>query len=58
MGTVLVLLRKSSSLLFYLLIVAACVPTDVWLLAHYRDYGQTAWWTYRPGTFLSPIPVP
>jgi hypothetical protein len=58
MGALLALLYKSSSLLFYLMIVAVCVPTDLWLQAQYRDQGLTAWWTYESGTFISAIPVP
>jgi hypothetical protein len=58
MGALLALLRKSSSLLFYLIIVAVCVPTDLWLQAHYRDQGFEGWWTYEPGTFLSALSVP
>jgi choline dehydrogenase-like flavoprotein len=57
-GGLLVPLRKSSSLLFYLLIVVVSVSTDIWLQTHFRDAGREAWWTYQPGNFLSPIPVP
>ena len=58
MGALLALLRKSSALLFYLIIMAVCVPIDLWLQARYRSHGLTAWWTYEPGTLLSAIPVP
>lgn len=58
MGSLLAVLRKSSSLLFYLLIVIVCGLTDVWLHAHYRDQGLTAWWSYEPDTFIYAIPVP
>jgi hypothetical protein len=57
-GGLLVPLRKSSSLLFYLMIVVVCVSMDIWLQTHFRDNGREAWWTYQPGNFLSPIPVP
>lgn len=58
MGPLLAVLRKSSSLLFYLIIVALSVSTDIWLQAHFRDKGLEAWWTYQPGNFLYAIPVP
>jgi len=54
MAPLLVVLRKSSSLLFYLMIVSVCVPVDIFRQAHYPD----TWWVYQPGSFLSPIPVP
>ena len=54
MAPLLVVLRKSSSLLFYLMIVSVCVPVDIFRQAHYPD----GWWVYQPGSFLSPIPVP
>jgi GMC oxidoreductase len=58
LGSLLVALRKSSSLLFYLMIIAVSVPLDIFLQAQLRDAGREAWWTYLPGTFLSQIPVP
>lgn len=54
MAPLLVVLRKSSSLLFYLMVVGVCVPVDIFRQAHHPD----AWWVYQPGTFLSPIPIP
>jgi hypothetical protein len=54
MAPLLVVLRKSSSLLFYLMIVSVCVPVDIFRQAHYPE----GWWVYQPGSFLSPIPVP
>src|SRR5262250_357116 len=57
MGPLLVALRKSSSILFYLMIVAVGVPIDLFQEAHLRPFG-TGWWTYQPGSFLTPIPVP
>ena len=54
MAPLLVVLRKSSSLLFYLMIVSVCVPVDIFRQAHYPD----RWWVYQAGSFLSPIPVP
>ena len=58
MGSLLVVLRKSSSLLFYLIIVGLAVPVDLFLEAHCRPYPKTAWWTYVDGGLLSPVPVP
>jgi hypothetical protein len=58
MGALLALLRKSSSLLFYLMIVAAGVSADIWLQAHFRNQGLEGWWTYPQGSLLYPIPVP
>jgi choline dehydrogenase-like flavoprotein len=58
MGPLLALLRKSSSLLFFLLLVALCVSVDIWLQSHFRDRGLEGWWTYPPGSFLSAIAVP
>jgi hypothetical protein len=60
-GTLLALLRKSSSLLFYLTIVIVCGLTDLWLQANFRDVparASEAWWSYVPGNFISAIPVP
>ncbi len=57
-GTMLALLRKSSSLLFYLTIVIVCSLADLWQQAHLRDKGLEALWTYQPGNFISAIPVP
>lgn len=54
MAPLLVVLRKSSSLLFYLMIVSVCVPADIFRQVHYPE----TWWMYQPGSFLSPIPVP
>ncbi len=54
MAPLLVVLRKSSSLLFYLMIVSICVPADIFRQVHYPD----TWWVYQPGSFLSPIPIP
>ncbi|HSE37249.1 MAG TPA: GMC family oxidoreductase N-terminal domain-containing protein [Blastocatellia bacterium] len=54
MAPLLVVLRKSSSLLFYLMIVSVCVPVDIFRQAHYPE----GWWVYQPGSFLSPMPVP
>ncbi|HSB09918.1 MAG TPA: GMC family oxidoreductase N-terminal domain-containing protein [Blastocatellia bacterium] len=56
-GPLLALLRKSSSLLFFLMIASSCLA-DIWLQAHFRDKGLEAWWTYQPGNFLYAIPVP
>ncbi|MCI0489622.1 MAG: GMC family oxidoreductase N-terminal domain-containing protein [Blastocatellia bacterium] len=56
LAPLLVLLRKSSSILFYILIVAATVPVDIYLQAHYRDRGLEALWTYNEGTFLAALP--
>jgi hypothetical protein len=58
MGSLLVALRKSSSALFYLIIVATCVPADLFLQAQRRDEGRQALWTYLPGSFLDTVPVP
>ena len=58
LGSLLALLRKSSSLLFYLMVVASGVSIDIWLQAHFRDQGLEGWWTYPPGSLLYPIPVP
>ncbi len=54
MAPLLVILRKSSSLLFYLMIVSVCVPADIFRQVHFPD----SWWIYQPGSFLSPIPIP
>jgi choline dehydrogenase-like flavoprotein len=54
MAPLLVILRKSSSLLFYLMIVGVCVPANIFCQVHDPD----SWWVYQHGSFLSPIPVP
>ena len=56
-GSLLAALRKSSSILFFLIIVIPGVLADIWLETHLRMEGS-AWWTYKPDAFLAAIQVP
>ncbi|HEV8483466.1 MAG TPA: GMC family oxidoreductase N-terminal domain-containing protein, partial [Blastocatellia bacterium] len=58
MAPLLVVLRKSSSLLFYLIIVGVCVPLDLFFEAHCRTDPLRAPWIYEPEGLLGPVPVP
>ena len=53
-----VVLRKSSSLLIYLLVLLPTVLFDLYLEANVRAQGEVALWTYTSGTFIAAVPVP
>ncbi|MVM39351.1 hypothetical protein GO730_20220 [Spirosoma sp. HMF3257] len=50
-------LRKSSSVVPYLLVFLPLYLLDLYIQAHFRDLGKPALWTYVPGTFIDAIHV-
>lgn len=57
MAPILSFLRKSSSLVFYFIVVAVAVPIDLYLEGAIRSQGGTALWMYNEGTFISAITI-
>ncbi|MBS1902672.1 MAG: GMC family oxidoreductase [Bacteroidetes bacterium] len=57
MGPLLVSLRKSSSLVFYLVVVTIGFSMDMYFQANVRDTGGVAPWMYNDGNFISNISI-
>lgn len=52
-----VLMRKSSSVVLILMIFLPLFIFDIFLQANFRDKGQVALWSYLPGTFISDVKI-
>ncbi len=58
MGSLLVILRKSSSLLFWFMILATASSVDIFREAYLNAHGVSLFWYYYPHNFISDIPTP
>src|SRR5438309_3033285 len=58
MGSLLVVLRKSSSLLFWLMILATASSADIFRESYLLAHGVNLFWRYNPGNFISNISTP
>ncbi|MEA2166624.1 MAG: hypothetical protein QOK37_4751 [Thermoanaerobaculia bacterium] len=58
MGSILVVFRKSSSLLFWLLILIPASLIDIVRETYLRAHGVNLFWWYHPGNFISDIATP
>ena len=58
LAPLIVVARKSSSLLIYAINMLPPVLLDLYLEAHVRTGGGVALWMYTPDTFISVVPVP
>nr|MBP9191988.1 hypothetical protein [Ignavibacteria bacterium] len=54
---IMVIMRKSSSLVLMLVIFLPLFIFDIFLQAHFRDKGITSLWTYLPGTFIDDVKI-
>ena len=52
-----VMLRKSGSLVLMLVIFLPLFIFDIYLQANFRDKGITTLWTYLPGTFIDDVKI-
>ncbi len=52
-----VMLRKSSSLVLMLVIFLPLFIFDIYLQANIRDKGEVALWSYLPGTFIDDVKI-
>jgi hypothetical protein len=58
MGSILVVLRKSSSLLFWLMILMTASSVDIFREAYLNAHNVNLFWYYYPHNFISDIPTP
>src|SRR5207302_5748976 len=58
MGSLLVVLRKSSSLLFWLMILATASSVDIFRESYLNAHHVSLFWYYYPHNFISDIPTP
>jgi len=54
---IIILMRKSSSLVLILIIFLPLFIFDIFLQANFRDKGITALWSYLPGTFIDDVKI-
>ncbi|MGO9482814.1 MAG: hypothetical protein ACLP05_13675, partial [Candidatus Kryptoniota bacterium] len=54
---IVVALRRSSSLIPYLIVLLPLYAMDLYLQAHVRDHGGVALWMYTQGTFIDTITI-